>query len=309
MTKAQTWDCGANGNNLTATLKDSTLTVTGIGAMANYHGEGGEAPWWADKYSIANIVIEDGVTTIGNIAFAACEKATSAIIGNGVTTIGTNAFQSCGSLTSIIIPNSVTEIESNAFCECNGLTSVTIPKTVNKIGNYAFSNCNGLTSVAICGSDTEFNENAFNNCPACFTVHPDHPKYASIDGKLTVKTEHHIEAILTSVKNATVKIEADGWIYFYKYVEDHGLGLFKVRPDGTGFMLIFKPKGLMSDFRNMQLKDDWIYFDVTDGYSKHPDDNPYIFDRYHGTMSYKVTTNGESLTLVSDRTVYVNSSD
>jgi len=211
--------------------------------------------------------------------------------------------------TAVIIENGVTTIATFAFCECSDLTSVTIPESVKRICNYAFSNCENLTSVTICGADTEFNDRAFYNCPAHFTVHPDHPKYTSIDGKLTVKTEHHIEAILTAVKKATVKIEADGWIYFYNGVEDHGLGLFKMRPDGSGFMLVFKPTGLMSDFRNMQLKDDWIYFDVTDGYSKHPDDNPYIFDRYHGTMSYKVTTNGENLTLVSDRTVYVNSSD
>jgi len=163
MTKAQTWDCGANGNNLTATLKDSTLTVTGIGAMANYHGEGGEAPWWADKYSIANIVIEDGVTTIGNIAFAACEKATSAIIGNGVTTIGTNAFQSCGSLTSIIIPNSVVTMGDGAFGLCRKLSSATIGSGVTTIGNQAFMGT-GLTSITIPDNVISMGYSTFQNC-------------------------------------------------------------------------------------------------------------------------------------------------
>lgn len=40
---AQTWDCGDQGNNLTATLDNGTLTIAGTGAMANFASNG--APW------------------------------------------------------------------------------------------------------------------------------------------------------------------------------------------------------------------------------------------------------------------------
>ena len=67
------------------------------------------------------------------------------IIPDGVTSIGQSAFYDCTSLTSITIPDSVTSIGSYAFYNCTGLTSVTIPDSVTSIGESAFRNCTSLT--------------------------------------------------------------------------------------------------------------------------------------------------------------------
>ena len=48
----------------------------------------------------------------------------SVIINNGITSIGEEAFRDCSSLTSITIPNSVTSIGSEAFYECSSLENV-----------------------------------------------------------------------------------------------------------------------------------------------------------------------------------------
>ena len=62
---AQTWNCGAQGNNLTATLNGlgDTLTISGSGAMADYTI--GYAPWHG-LFSVVGLtlIIENGVTTI-----------------------------------------------------------------------------------------------------------------------------------------------------------------------------------------------------------------------------------------------------
>ena len=74
-----------------------------------------KAPWYNDRDKIKTVVIEDGVTNIGNSAFEICSNLTSVEIPNSVTSIGDNAFNSCKSLTSVEIPNSVTSIGNGAF--------------------------------------------------------------------------------------------------------------------------------------------------------------------------------------------------
>ncbi len=97
---------------------------------------------------ITDLVIPDGVTSIGDDAFYNCSSLTSVSIPNSVTSIGNGAFLGCSGLTSIIIPDGVTSIGNGAFCRCSGLTTISIPANVSSIGDSAFENCN-LTSVNI----------------------------------------------------------------------------------------------------------------------------------------------------------------
>ena len=75
------------------------------------------------------------------------ELVTDLVIPDGVRSIGEFAFHGCNSLTSVIIPNSVTSIGNHAFRDCRGLTSVAIGSGVTNIGNYAFYGCTSLTSA------------------------------------------------------------------------------------------------------------------------------------------------------------------
>ncbi|MBO7471927.1 MAG: leucine-rich repeat domain-containing protein [Bacteroidaceae bacterium] len=75
-------------------------------------------PWYGYRSNIQNVIIESGVTSIGNGAFYDCSGLTSVTIPNSVTRIGYNAFDGCSSLTSIMIPNSMTTIGNGAFSDC-----------------------------------------------------------------------------------------------------------------------------------------------------------------------------------------------
>jgi len=77
---------------------------------------------------------------------------TDLIIPDGVTTIGAGAFYGYDGLTSVVIPDSVTTIDYGAFVYCSGLTSITIPESVNNIGEYAFEECTDLKTVYYGGS-------------------------------------------------------------------------------------------------------------------------------------------------------------
>ena len=128
---------GTCGTNLQWKLTDEgVLTITGTGKMKDW-GYNNYSPWHADK-SVKQVIIGDGVTTIGSSAFSGCSSLTSVTIGNSVTEIGIGAFKGCISLTSVTIPNSVTTIKGEAFSGCSSLTSVTIPNSVRTIGAKAF---------------------------------------------------------------------------------------------------------------------------------------------------------------------------
>jgi len=159
---AQTWNIGAlNATDVTATLdSEGTMTISGSGAMANW---GNNVPWQNVIGNIKAVIIEYGVTNIGDLAFWRATGLTSATIPNSVTTIGGGAFWGASRLTEITIPNSVTTIGEEAFSGATGLTSVTIGNSVTIIGNGAFRNTRGLTEVIIPNSVTTIGDGAFRN--------------------------------------------------------------------------------------------------------------------------------------------------
>ena len=153
-----------NEGNLTWKLyEDGTLTISGTGAMKNYDYNDNPSPVYNNS-NVKKVVIEDGVTSIGNSAFNECISLTSITIPDSVTSIGTYAFSGCRSLTSITIPDSVTSIGAYAFQSCSNLTSITIPDSVTSIGASAFNSCSGLTSITIPDSVTSIGNFAFSYC-------------------------------------------------------------------------------------------------------------------------------------------------
>lgn len=142
---------GTCGKNLTWVLTDDgTLTISGQGAMADYESSIG-GPWngfWFDyRGQINNVVIDEGVTTIGDCAFWGCENLTSIKIPDSMISIGSESFCHCVSLCNITIPDRVTTIDEWAFYGCSSLTSVSIPDSVTTIGRLAFHLCDNLSGI------------------------------------------------------------------------------------------------------------------------------------------------------------------
>jgi hypothetical protein len=60
---------------------------------------------------VTDLVIPDGVTSIGSYAFYNCTSLTSVTLPSGVTSIGSYAFYNCSKLTSVVFENA-----SNWYC-------------------------------------------------------------------------------------------------------------------------------------------------------------------------------------------------
>ena len=121
-------------------------------------------PWYFHRQELTNIVIENGVTTIGDYAFDECCNVTDVMIPETVTAIGQHAFSNCTSLTRMTIPESITAIGSVAFASCSNLISVTIPKNITTIGWSTFYNCTSLADVTIPENVTSIGSTAFEDC-------------------------------------------------------------------------------------------------------------------------------------------------
>lgn len=159
-------NCGPSNNESSVTweldIDSGTLTIKGTGKMGDYDDD--SQPWDSVIGKIQSVVIENGVTSIGNWAFCECGKLTSVIIPESVTSIGSSAFIRCIRLNSVSIPDHISSISDFAFADCSNLESVTISANVTSIEECAFYGCSSLTSVTIPESVTSIGENAFMEC-------------------------------------------------------------------------------------------------------------------------------------------------
>ena len=155
---------------------------------------------YMNKTGIEHVIINNGVTSIGQNAFLYCEGIKSVTIPNSVTSIGNAAFQGCFELKSVTIPNSVTSIGDDVFNGCDGMTSITIPNSVTSIGNRAFYWCSGLTSIEIPNSVTSIGGEAFSKCTGLTSITIPN-SVTSIGGSAFYQTPESLTSIVVESGN------------------------------------------------------------------------------------------------------------
>ena len=96
--------------------EEGVLTISGEVEMQNYTSEA-PAPWYEQMDKITHVVIEEGITAIGDYAFFGCTRLESVELPTTITRIGTYAFYDCTELEEVAIPASVTEIGELCFSD------------------------------------------------------------------------------------------------------------------------------------------------------------------------------------------------
>jgi len=184
---------GECGTGLTWSLntQDSTLTISGAGAMEDYYSYK-KSPWDYYYSYIAYLSLPEGLTKIGSRAFFACRnlksvsfpnsllstgsesfkyctKLSSVSFGSNFGTIGTRTFEGCTELVTLTNSNYIKAIGSYAFSECKKLATFDMSQ-VTSIADYAFNKCNSLTGIELPDGLASIGSNAFYECTGLTTI-------------------------------------------------------------------------------------------------------------------------------------------
>lgn len=159
---------GSCGDDLTWTFEQSTgvLTIIGTGKMDDYSENAGKLwPWHDYGSQIKQVVIAQGVESIGSEAFSDCTAMTEISIPDTVKTIGDYAFYKCSSLTEIVLPDSITQIGDTVWAYCSSLVRAVLPDSLTSMGSHSFIECYKLTSVNLPSGLTTIPMWTFFCCP------------------------------------------------------------------------------------------------------------------------------------------------
>lgn len=172
---ALTWDFDASSG---------TLHISGTGPMMDFWDD--DPAWSEYQDSITNIVLDDGITTVGDFAFYGYMSIESVELPDSIEYIGRYAFEGAYQLSDIPFPASLKEIGGGAFQEVKVHKPLTIPEGVEIIGAGAFHANDFRDTITIPASVYYIAEEAFSNSLHVhdFVVSPDNAYYTAIDGVL-----------------------------------------------------------------------------------------------------------------------------
>ena len=185
------------GTNIYYRFSNNTLTIFGKGVMkncftkttANMNIGNAVKVRSYQKYisKVVNIVVENGVSKIGNGAFACMPKLKTAKIQgnlgiaalwgctnlekvtytNGKGTMGFACFGNCKKLRNMVIAEGVSSMNRSCFAGCTKLKTIVFPTTLKVVGETSFHSCTSLRTVTVKGKVTKCKKNAFYKVKNC----------------------------------------------------------------------------------------------------------------------------------------------
>ncbi len=136
-------DCGLDEGGMQWLLYEiGVLQVSGNGDMYNYPNAI-IIPWYSAREKIREIVIDNGISHIGDRSFYNCISAQKVVIPESVTSIGEYAFKNCDLITIYGVPGSYAETYANEnsipfveYIKIDKLHEITVDMTENEQRRY-----------------------------------------------------------------------------------------------------------------------------------------------------------------------------
>lgn len=155
---------GSCGDHSTWKLDSNyVLYIHGNGDMYNYNDRY-HPEYYQYLGDITSIIIDEGVTSIGNYAFMFAMHLNSIKFPDSVLKIGRYSFYGCSLLDNVELPSDLISIGDYAFVRCDSIKSITIPDGTIRIGDECFDGCTSLSSVILPDTVTLIGEDAFCMC-------------------------------------------------------------------------------------------------------------------------------------------------
>ena len=171
-----------NAENAKFTLyEDGTMVISGNGKMESYNNYDDcctkyriedEMPWYKYCDKITHLIIEDGITAIGDYNFFECKNLETIKWSGNLESVGEGAFGNCISLKEVSLPASVKEWYTGVFWKCTGLKNATLEKGVQfgtpggfAFGRKMFHGCTSLEYVILPEDLLVLPEGFVSECP------------------------------------------------------------------------------------------------------------------------------------------------
>lgn len=142
----------------------------------------GDSAFFMDV-DLKEIVLPNSVISLGEAALSSCTSLTNVVLSSGISSIG-RWFNGCVSLKTVSVPSSVEAIDDFAFQSCSSLDSFVIPRSVASVGEFAFYDCYGLKSVRIPSSVLSIGSGVFQWCSGLMTIYVDNGDVERVKGML-----------------------------------------------------------------------------------------------------------------------------
>ena len=209
------WTMGTLTASLYEDPKDAgkyVLHVYGDGAMDNYTTTG--VPWYSYLASITELIVYEGVTSIGDNAMRGSTSLVKVTLSTTLTEIGASAFRNCTALTEISAFESLETVGSYAFMGASSLPAVTIGKnaTLSSVGSYAFS-CENLLLIVVENESVVASVTSMSAYGSLFS----NAKTVSVPKEIT-----HIGTYITEGFESTTDLLSNGKEYTVYSKHSHG---------------------------------------------------------------------------------------
>lgn len=160
------------GTEVYWSISDGVLTIatSGDSAALPDYADGYDVPWVKNRSEVRKIVVQSGITGIGDYAFSNMRYLEEVEIqSKTLTTIGAHAFEGCDVMRKINLPDSVNDMGVYAFAKCTNLKEISqagfvTPKNLKEIPEYAFAECEEIENVTISQNVEKISMCAFYSC-------------------------------------------------------------------------------------------------------------------------------------------------